>query len=114
MAYFDFLIDRGNAPKPIEYIYRHDYVWFVDKLECKPMERNTIVTDVVQRPNGAGYEFTIKSTGERVYCTYAWAFAENTRENLRRIKRYEKAMKKYLEMEFKADCLRNEIITLKI
>ncbi|RPI84080.1 MAG: hypothetical protein EHM34_04255 [Nitrosopumilales archaeon] len=113
MAYFDFLIDKGNAPKPIEYIYRLDCVWILNSFDSIPIEKNSIVTDVVQRPNGAGYEFTVKNTGERYQCTYAWSFAENTRENRRRIRIYDKAYHKFLKHQGRITTLYCNIKTLK-
>lgn len=113
MAHFDFLIDKGNKPKKeMEYIYRLDTVWVLKGLDSTPVKKGIIVTDVIQNESGR-YEFTIKKTGVRCSSTYSWAFAENTKENVRRIKVYEKGNKKLEALEKACQKLRNRIITLK-
>lgn len=113
MGYFDFLIDKNNGqPKQgLEYIYRLDMVWKPGGLEGYPIKVGTIVTDVVQLENKS-YEFTNKETGERLKTNYAWALAENTPENLKRIEEYEKEWIKFKEYEKKIETLRKSIVTL--
>jgi len=114
IGYFDFLIDKNNGhPKhDIEYIYRLDMVWKPGELEGYPIKIGTIVTDVVQLENKS-YEFTNKETGERLKTNYAWALAENTPENLKRIEEYDKERIKFKEYENKVEALRKQITTLE-
>ena len=114
MGIFDCLIDKDNGkPKSdMEYIYRLDMVWIPNKLESKPIKIGTIMNNVIQRENGS-YEFTCKETGERLQATYSWALAENTPENVERIKIYDDEYLKFKEYERKINSLRNNIITLK-
>jgi len=114
MGIFDCLIDKDNGkPKSdMEYIYRLDMVWKPNELESKPIKIGTIMTNVIQLNNGS-YEFTCKETGERLCATYSWALAENTPENVERIKIYDDEYLKFKEHERKINSLRNNIITLK-
>jgi hypothetical protein len=82
-------LNYNGEPKPgMEYVYRLDMVWQKGVNGHIAVELNSIVTDVVPMyRNGDknnkidGYEFTLKSNGERYYCYYAWALAENTENN---------------------------------
>lgn len=114
MGYFDFLIDKNNkTPNPdMEYIYRHDMVWIPNSLKSVRIKLNTIVNNVVRLDNG-GYEFTIKETGERYSCNYGWAFAENTPENVRKLKKLDKAKEKLNRQDKKVDEMLNNVKTLK-
>lgn len=114
MGIFDCLIDKDNGkPKSdMEYIYRLDMVWKPNELESKPIKIGTIMTNVIQLDNGS-YEFTCKETGERLCATYSWALAENTPENVERIKIYDDEYLKFKEHERKINSLRNNIISLK-
>jgi hypothetical protein len=114
MAILDFLIDKTNGqPKPdMEYIYRLDMVWTPNKLEGKSIKIGTIVTNVVQLEN-KGYQFICKETGELLRTNYAWALAENTPENVKRIAIYEKEYIEFKKFEKKINSLRNNITTLK-
>lgn len=114
MGILDCLIDKDNGkPKSdMEYIYRLDMVWIPNKLEGKSIKIGTIMTNVIQLDNGS-YEFTCKETGERLQASYSWALAENTLENVERIKIYDDEYLKFKEYERKINSLRNNIITLK-
>ena len=64
MAYFDFLITRGEAPDhQKDYIYLLDKVWAPRGLESKPIQRLTIVNNLSQTEGGR-YLFSIKDTGK--------------------------------------------------
>lgn len=114
MGYFDFLIDENNKkPNPnIEYIYRHDMVWLPNSLKAIKIKINTIVNNVVILDNGS-YEFTVKETGEKYRCNYGWAFAENTPENIKKLKVLDKAKAKLKRQDKKVDKLINDVKTLK-
>lgn len=114
MGIFDSLIDKDNGkPNPdMEYIYRLDKVWTPNKLESKPIKIGTIVINVIQLKNRS-YEFTCKETGEILRVTYAWALAENTPENVERIKKFDAEYLKFKEHEKLINQLRLDIITLK-
>jgi len=114
MGIFDCLIDKDNGkPKSnIEYIYRLDMVWTPKLLGDKPIKIGTLMTNVIQLDNGS-YEFTCKETGEILRTNYSWALAENTPENVERIKIYDDEYLKFKEYERKINSLRNNIITLK-
>lgn len=110
----DFLIDKDNViPKVgVEYIYRLDMVWKPNTLEGFPINKDTIVTNVVQLSNRS-YEFNIKGNTEKLRTNYGWALAENTPENLAAIEAYEKEYIKFKEYESFVNSLRNNITTLK-
>ena len=114
MGILDCLIDKDNGkPKSdMEYIYRLDMVWTPNKLGDKPIKIGTLMTNVIQLDNGS-YEFTCKETGEILRTNYSWALAENTPENVERIKIYDDEYLKFKEYERKINSLRNNIITLK-
>jgi hypothetical protein len=114
MAYFDFLIGENKGiPKPdMEYIYMMDMVWTPNVLGDKPIKIGTIMVDVIQLENRS-YEFTCKETGERLRSNYAWSLAENTPENVKRIKFYNKEYIKFKKHEKKIKYLRNDIFTLE-
>ena len=114
MGILDFLIDKDNGkPKSeMEYIYRLDMVWTPNEFGDKPIKIGTIMTNVIQLDNRS-YEFTCKETGEILRTNYAWALAENTPENIQRMKEYDEEYIKFKEYERKINHLRNNIITLK-
>lgn len=114
MGMFDCLIDKnnGNPKSDMEYIYRLDMVWVLDKLESKPIEIGTIMCDVKQCTNGS-YEFTCKETGERLRTNYAWALAENTPENVKRINKFDTEYLIFKKYEARINSYRNNIVTLK-
>jgi len=114
MSYFDSLIDKNNGkPKvDIEYIYRMDMVWIPGKLEHKTIKIGTIVNNTVQMENGS-YQFNNKETGELLQTNYAWALAENTPENLEKIKRYDEEFIRFKEYEKFIQSLWDNIVTLK-
>jgi hypothetical protein len=113
MGYFDFLIDKGNVPDPNkEYIYRLDVAWRANKLEHEPYKKDSIVINVTQEQGGM-YHFVDKLTGEEYRCSYNWAFADNTPENLLRIAEYEKLRKEYSVAKRKSEMAGDRIKTLK-
>lgn len=113
MQYFDFLITRGEAPDPKkEYIYLLDQVWAPRGLESTSIQRLTIVNNLSQT-DGGRYLFTIKDTGENHSCTYAWAFAENTPDNLERIKTYDNVYAEYLALKKRLKITHKQIDTLE-
>ena len=113
MGILDFLIDKNNGnPKPdMEYIYRLDMTWKPDELQHYPITIGTIVNNVIQLDNRS-YEFTIKDTGEVFRTNYAWALAENTPENIKKIKKYEDEYEKFKIHEKLINLLRDDIDTL--
>lgn len=114
MGYFDFLVTKGNPPiKDKEYIYLLDCVWKINELSDPiPIKEHSIVIDVEQ--HSGGYNFTIKETGERYTCTYAWAFADNTPVNKAKISMAEKAKEKSEKAQQEYKFLLNQIDTLEI
>ena len=66
MGKLDFLIDKGEKPKDIEYIYLLDVVWTPNVMGDKPIKRGTIVIDVIQQDSGR-YDFTIKEPNDRLF-----------------------------------------------
>lgn len=122
MGILDFLSEKDNSqskpnkvniqPKPnMEYIYLHDMAWALDWKEIR-IQRGSIVIDVTQRDN-RGYDFTHKSTGERLHTNYGWSLAENTPKNVIQIEKFEKANKKLKELELKVNEILDKIITLE-
>ncbi len=115
MGYFDFLIDKDNALNPnpnMEYIYLMDIIWNPNKLEEKTIKYGTIMKNVKRLENGS-YEFQSKETNE-IFCTnYSWSLAENTTENIERIKEYNKKNKKLQRYKKYVDTLRKNIKTLE-
>lgn len=113
MGYFDFLIDKGEKPKTIEYIYMLDIFWKPNEMgEYKVKNKWDVVIDVVQHESGR-YEFTFRDTGVRGTCTYAWALAENTAENRKAIDEHNQHSILLKEVESLNRFLWNKIVTLK-
>ncbi len=99
----------------MEYIYLHDKVWKNKTQEHREelVEIGIIVTDVIKDETTGGFIFTIKETGERRTCNYAWAFAENTHSNLERVKNFQIAKHEYLQAKRKMSKAFKNIITLE-
>lgn len=114
MGIFDNLIDKNTkTPNPdMEYIYRMDMVWTPNSIHSKPIKIGTIMNNVIKKENGS-FEFINKETGELLCTNYGWSLAENTPENIKRIKDYEKEYVKFRKHELKIYSLRDSIITLK-
>lgn len=106
------LKDNGKIKPNMEYIYLLDMIWKPNQFGDQPIKVGTIMKDVIQSENG-GYEFTCKETGERFRTNYAWALAENTPKNIKRIEEYNEEYSKLQKFENKVSLLRNDIITLK-
>lgn len=114
MSFLDSLIDRGEKPKDIEYVYLHNLVWDIEKFGGGiNVHYGSIVTDVVQNDNFS-YEFTLKENGKRYRCNYAWAFAENTPENLELINEFKEVDKEYEDARKKRHRAIRKIKTLLI
>ena len=60
-----------------------------------------------------GYDFVIKDTGELRHTYYPWILAENTPENIEKIKNFREEYRKFELHEQYVNSLRNEIVTLK-
>jgi hypothetical protein len=100
------------APIPgAEYIFLFSEAYKPDTHELVNVLQGTIVTDVFQEKD-SGYIFKVKGTDKFLKCFYAWAFAENTSENIEKIKKYSDEYPKFIEYKKLIDSLRNEIITL--
>lgn len=114
MGMFDFLIDKNNGipNSDMEYIYLMDMIWKPNDFNSFPIEKGTLMYNVIQMSNKS-YQFTCKKTGE-IYCTnYAWALAENTIDNIEKIKKFEEENIKLEQFKKQVDLLRNKIITLE-
>jgi len=123
MGAFDCLIDKGKEPKiGMEYIYSINMAWPHEdgkkSMTSIDVESGIIVIDVVaekaQDGYHLGYDFTIKETGVRCHCNYAWAFWENTPENMVKIEEYREEKDKLDEQEKLVDKLREGIEQLTI
>lgn len=112
MGMLDFLINQNKEPKEgMEYIYLHDMVFIIGKLDSVKVKYGSIVTDVVKLENDS-FEFTLKEDGKS-YCTnYGWSLAENTPENLDRINAYLESDKKLEKLKKETYKLRNLVIDL--
>ena len=119
MALLDYLITEGKEPIPgMNYIYRLDMMWEPEKLGHIDIVKNTIVNNVVKlmNKNGTphGYQFTIFGGSDKIYrCNYAWAFAEYTPQNMKKLKRLEKKERELKELETYCNELRNNLDTLR-
>lgn len=114
MRKFDCLINKNNkVPNPnMEYFYRMEIVWTSDSLINKKIKHGTIVNNVIQLENG-GYQFTNKETGEILRTNYGWALAENTPENLEKIKKFDDEKLKFHEHKKLIEALLPNIDTLQ-
>ena len=115
MAYFDFLIDKNHNGEPnfsLSYIYMLDQIWIPNKLGDIPVEKYSIFFNVKRLENGS-YEFEDEK-GNLFRCNYSWALAENTPENLSRIKEYQEKLELYKKAKKEMDLYRNNIKTLEI
>mgnify|MGYP006921279951 CR=1 FL=1 len=111
MGIFDCLIDKTNKKPKIglEYIYRLDIAW--NENGEVPIKIGTIVTDVIQSDN-YGYEFTNKENNQRLSSNYGWSLAENTKENVKKIKKYEREYVRFEKHKKEIGLLRKNIDTL--
>jgi hypothetical protein len=98
MALLDHLIDKGKTPSDAEYLYSHDTVWEEGVLRGIPVDKDFLVTDVIQKDTG-GYLFTIPGRLGRFRCNYAWAFVVSTPENLERLAAYRRFQKRVQRLE---------------
>ena len=110
MAYFDFLIDKGDVEpkKGMEYVFRDpskSYSWFKNGVAM-------IVTDVVKLPSG-WFEFKVKDTGETDRTTYGWALGEYTPENIELMKQCDKHWAEVEESQNNVSRLLDVIKSLK-
>lgn len=104
---------KSAIPVDGEYIYRFDMVWKDGEFSHRDIVIGTLVDNVYTLPGDyGGFSFTIKGTTERLRSNYAWALAENTLENRRRIIRYDEEMVKYKEHMVFMEELRSAIVTL--
>jgi len=109
---FDFLPDNDIIINPdTEYIYRMDMVWVVNSYESYKVKKSMIVHKVVAKKNG-GYVFTVKDTHEVFECNYGWAFAENTPDNIVKLKAFDEQNDKLTEISKVCDKLRKKVTTL--
>jgi len=123
MGVFDCLIDEGREPiVGMEYIYNLNMAWPHEdgkkSMKSIDVENGIIVTDVVAEKTEdgyhLGYDFTIKKTGQRCHRNYAWAFWENTPENLVKVEKFREEKAKLDEQERLVDELREDIAQLTI
>ena len=75
-----------DSLKKNEYIYLLDVAWIKDSFSQLDVKYGTIVHDVYKK--GGKYFFHIDDSLVLYSCTYQWAFAENTSENIKRIEEY--------------------------
>ena len=112
MGILDVLINKNKEPKKgLEYIYLMDMMWEIGKLGNIPCEKGTIVTDVVKLQNDS-FEFVVKESGKRFKTTYGFALAENTPENVERIKDYRECISRFNEIEKEMSNLRSKVVDL--
>jgi len=112
MGTLDYLISSNKTPiEGMSYIYIFDKVWLPNELGSYPIKYGSDIIDVVKLENDS-FEFTVKETGKRCRTNYGWAIAENTPENLEKIKRYLESDAKLDELKKETYKLRDEIIDL--
>ena len=88
MSVFDHLISKNNIePKPIEYIYMLDMIWKPNSMDSVKFQQDSIVINVRKLENNS-FEFECKKTGITYQTNYGWSLAENTPENVEKIKLY--------------------------
>lgn len=102
---------KVHPKKGMEYIYLLDMVWKKNVFEDLPIEYGTIMIDV-EWETESRLGFTHKETGERYYCHYGWALAENTPENQERIDSYERGNEMLEMFQLYVTQLRDKIIDL--
>lgn len=98
----DAVKKEGLEPKDMEYIITYDmpsYEYLPGQGDKKTVfPAGTVVKDVkIERDPRSGchlgYDFTAVETGQTGHTYYPWALAENTPENLQRLKEYQSALK---------------------
>lgn len=112
---------KNLNPKPdMEYIIMNDIEYDYDSETSsykKTIEKGSVVTNVKMKKGKEnqfmGYDFVVKDTAESRHTYYPWILAENTPENIEKIKNYREEYKKFELLEQHINSLRNEIITLK-
>lgn len=103
----------------MEYIYLLDMVWqrqdmkkgFGMQTGEKKFEYGSIVVDVSEE-NGC-FHFTDKKTGNRYHNHYAWAFAENTPDNVIEINKLIETNKELDILNRRSKAIHKNITTLK-
>lgn len=107
------LIKNILEPKQnMEYLYLMEMIWLDESLHPQTkVERYTVMVNVVKNDDES-FSFQSKETGVKYRTNYGWALAENTPENLERIRLSDEQDKIYSEHKRKAKKLRNEVITL--
>ena len=114
-------IPKNLDPKPdMEYIIMNDidYDYDFETSSYKQiLKKGSIVTNVKLKKGKEnqfmGYDFVIKDTGELRHTYYPWILAENTPENIEKIKNFREEYRKFELHEQYVNSLRNEIVTLK-
>lgn len=95
----------------MEYIYMLNTAYKIDGSNILNIYGDIVID--VYRKEYRSYEFTHKKTGVRLWIDYGWAFAENTKRNRRRIKRYNRNEEKLKQLKLKVHRLNRDIITLE-
>ena len=116
MSHFDFLNAQGNEPDPdMSYIYKFHLIWKKDvPLESYPIKYGTVVYNVKSVGNNCGYEFNLADDDTVYKCNYSWAFAENTPENIKRLKAYLAKRNELDKLTKECNKLLENIVTLEI
>ena len=112
---------KNLNPKPdMEYIIMNDIEYDYDVEASsykKTIEKGSVVTNVKMKKGKEnqfmGYDFVVKDTAESRHTYYPWILAENTPENIEKIKNYREEYKKFELLEQHINSLRNEIDTLE-
>ena len=110
---FNNIISEKNLDPKIntEYIYCLDMIWKVGELESLLVQEGSIVENVTQEDVG-NYYFNVKGNPEKYYCSYGWAFVENTLENKELLEQIKKEQDLLSQQEKKIKQLRNKLISL--
>lgn len=107
---FNNIISEKNLEPKLntEYIYNLDMTWSEGTFESIPINKGIIVENVKQL-NVGNYSFNIKGKDEVYWCSYGWAFIENTERNIELIEVIDKEEIILKDQKLKITQLQNKL-----
>jgi hypothetical protein len=92
----------------VDYIYRLDMLWTPNRLDGFPIEKGTIVENLMENDNGM-YSFNVKGDSQEYTCSYRWAFVEKNKSNISILKKIDKEEIKLKKQKDKIKQLKNKL-----
>ena len=92
----------------VDYIYILDMLWTPNRLDSFPIEKGTIVENLMENDNGM-YSFNVKGGSQEYTCSYRWAFLEKNKSNISILKKIDKEEIKLKKQKDKIKQLKNKL-----